>query len=87
MVFNITIEKLCIFLILCFYPGNKNIDDIAFNFCQHFCFAIKIIMLSRDYNCINTYWLIIVIIFQGNLTFCIRTQVRHFRIFFSANSS
>ena len=34
-------------------------------------------MLSRDNNCMNTQWLSIIIIFNGDLRFAVRTKVRH----------
>ena len=80
MIFNIGIKQLCIFFIPGFNSWDQNIDHITLNFCQHFSFAVKIIVLGRYYDGINTYRLIVVIIFQGNLAFSIRTQVGHFRL-------
>ena len=80
MVFDFIVEKMCVFRILCFYPWDQDIDDIFLDLCQHAFFFTKIIMLCRNNDRINTYRLVVIIIFQRNLAFCIRTQVFDFFI-------
>src|SRR5438045_2390336 len=43
MVFDIIVEKLCIFFIPGFYSWDQDIDNIAFDLSQHFCFTVKIV--------------------------------------------
>src|SRR6187399_74390 len=45
---------------------------------QHFLITVKIIMLGRNNNCIYADWIIIIIILDRHLAFCIRTQVFQF---------
>ena len=46
VIFDLIIKKMSIFWIFCFYPWDKNIDNIFFDFCQHLFLRIKIIMLG-----------------------------------------
>src|SRR6187402_1534286 len=59
-------------------PWDHNLNYIFPDLIQHFLITIKIIMLSRNNNCIYTNWIIIIIIFDRYLAFCIRTQVFQF---------
>src|SRR4051812_2899070 len=75
MIFDLIVKQVSVFLILCFYTWYQDTDDILFNFFLHFGFRIKIIMLGGNYDSIYAYRLIMVIVLQCNLAFCIRAKI------------
>src|SRR5678816_2020093 len=57
---------------------NDDLNYIFPDLIQHFLITIKIIMLSRNNNCIYTNWIIVIIVFDRYLAFCIGTKVFQF---------
>ena len=84
------IEKCPYVFILYLIPDTRyqNVYNILTNTFKHCCISLflsaifarknKFIMLSANYNSMNTLWLISIIIFYSNLTFGIRAQVCNF---------
>ena len=72
---------------------HQNINDIIADDTQHFLIRFqlrsftvigrqnKIIMLSRNYDRIDTDWITVIIIFNGYLAFGIRTKISHYLSF------
>ena len=52
----------------CLYSWNKDVDYISLNLSQHsLIIAIKFIVLSAHYDCINALWNMIFIVFYSHL--------------------
>src|SRR6187402_3835683 len=67
-------RRFALFLNSCDHDLNYIFPDLI----QHFLITIKVIMLSRNNNCIYTNWIIIIIIFDRHLALCIWTQIFQF---------
>ena len=78
---------------LCFHAWDENVDNILTNLSQHsiviiitHCILDKIIMLSRNNDCINTLRNIVIRVFYRYLTLGIRTEISHYLTFLTDSS-
>ena len=94
-VFYIVVEKFLyrFGFYLCQHARNYNVYYVLANLCKHFfigCFLIavlclhKLIVLCGNYNRINAHRLVVVVILNRYLAFCIRTEISH-NLSFAAN--
>ena len=82
VVFNIIIKKVRVFRIFCLHFLGIKISIMSLlSLFQHNTFFIKIIMLGRNHDSVDTGRLVVVAVLQGNLRFSIRAQVIDLLIF------
>ena len=56
VVFDVVVEE-CEYLLtvnLCFYTGNQDVDNVFLDLCQHLLVLVKLVMLCRYHNGIDT---------------------------------
>ncbi|MCY1241907.1 hypothetical protein D9M69_722570 [compost metagenome] len=63
MVLDFIVEQMRILRIIFDNSWNQDFYQIFFDSCKHFRFFVKIIMLCRNYDSINPYRLVVVVIF------------------------
>src|SRR5438309_801955 len=81
VILDIVVEQFAVFLVFRFYAGNQDIDNVLLDPFLHFGFGVKVVVLGRNNDGINSYRTVIIVIFQRYLTFGIRAQVFDLLIF------
>ena len=75
VVLDLIIEQVERIWIFCLYPGMRILITSFLILGQHFSSAAKIIMLCGNHDSVDQYRTVVIVIFQRNLAFRIRTQV------------